>query len=60
MRFCCQTGEKVVRMKTVCREAREKKMLSIIETSGKEIPRNLESCYQSRGGREVVVIVLLS
>lgn len=50
----------MVRMKTVCREAREKKMLSIIETSGKEIPRNLESCYQSRGGREVVVIVLLS
>lgn len=38
----------------------KKKMLSIIETSGKEIPQNLESCYQSRGGREVVVIVLLS
>lgn len=44
----------------LCREASEKKKLSIIETSGKEIPQNLESCYQSRGGREVVVIVLLS
>lgn len=48
-------------MKSVHRETRGKtKRLNIIETSGKGIPQNLKSCYQSRGGREVVVIFLLS